>query len=115
MVPTSRESRMITQNLFSKEDMIFAMWASKALRSLGSSAVNAAMRTDSGSRICSKIASRSETSTGRSANCDMRTVLLVLALVVRRDVDLVKRCSPAPHLLDEGVTNRPDAGLILVT
>src|SRR2546423_1753291 len=101
MVPTSRESRMIAQRLFSEEDMTFAMWASKAPRSLGSSGVNAAMRTDSGSRICSKIAARSETSTGRSANCDTRTVLLLLALVVRGGVDLVKRRSPAPHFLDD--------------
>src|SRR5215216_4820404 len=81
---------MIAQSLFSDEDMIFAMWASKALRSLGSSAVNAAMRTDSGSRICSKIASRSETSTGRSVNCDMRTVLLVPGQGVRRGVGIVR-------------------------
>jgi hypothetical protein len=76
--------------------------ASKAIRSLGSSGVNAAMRTDSGSRICAKIASRSETSTGRSANCDMQTVLLVRAAqqVLRCGVDLVKRCPPARHLLD---------------
>jgi hypothetical protein len=53
MVPMRRESRMIAQSRFSEEDMIFAMWASKALRSLGYSGVNAAMRTDSGSRICS--------------------------------------------------------------
>jgi len=59
---------MIARNVFSDEDTILAMWVSKALRSFGSSAVNAAMRTDSWSRICSKIASRSETSTGRSAN-----------------------------------------------
>ena len=71
---------MIARNLFSEEDMIVAMCASKALRSLGSSGVNAAMRTDCGSLICSKIASRSETSTGRSATCEMLTVLLVLAL-----------------------------------
>jgi hypothetical protein len=31
----------------------------------------------------------------------MRTVLLVLALVVRCGVDLVKHCSSAPHLLDD--------------
>src|SRR6266511_5779347 len=112
MVPTSRDSRMMARSLFSEEDMTFAIWASKALRSFGSSGVNAAMRTDSGSRICSKIASRSPTSTGRSATCDMRTVLLVLALVVRRGV---KRCSSAPHLLDDlfgGLA--PDEGLGIV-
>jgi hypothetical protein len=38
-----------------EDEEIFAMWASKARRSLGSSAVNAAMRTDSGSHISSKI------------------------------------------------------------
>src|SRR6266487_51666 len=115
MVPTSRSARMMARSLFSEEDMTFAIWASKALRSFGSSGVNAAMRTDSGSRICSKIASRSPTSTGRSATCDMRTVLLVLALVVRRGVDLVKRCSSAPHLLDDlfgGLA--PDEGLGIV-
>jgi len=45
----------------------------------------------------------------------MRTVLLVLALVVRRGVDLVKRCSSAPHLLDDlfgGLA--PDEGLGIV-
>jgi hypothetical protein len=100
MVPTSRESQMMARSVFSEEDMTFAIWASNALRSFGSSLVNAATRTDSGSRICSKIASRSLTSTGRSANCDMPTVLLVLALVARHGLALVKRSSPAPHLLE---------------
>src|SRR6476646_10073728 len=57
------------------------------------------MRTDSAARICSKIASRSATSTGRSATCDVRTILLVLAAVVRRGVNLLQRCSSGPHLL----------------
>jgi hypothetical protein len=45
----------------------------------------------------------------------MRTVLLLLALVVRRGVDLVKRCSSAPRLLDDlfgGLA--PDEGLGIV-
>ena len=47
------------------------MWASKAARSDGSLAVNAAIRTDTGSLICSKIASRSASSTARRATSGM--------------------------------------------
>jgi hypothetical protein len=74
---------MIAQILFSDEDMICYVGVEGASIARVFSG-ECRMRTDSGSRICSKIASRSETSTGRSANCDMRTVLLGSGLGVRR-------------------------------
>ena len=59
IVPTSRSSCVMARRVISGEAISVAMWASKAPRSSGSSTVNAAMRTDSGSRRCSKTASRS--------------------------------------------------------
>jgi hypothetical protein len=50
MLPTSRPSAVTARMVTSDDALIFAMWASRAARSPGSSAVKAAIRTDSGSR-----------------------------------------------------------------
>ena len=65
-VPTSRSSRTIPKLEQSGENRSFARCASNATRSSGSAAVNAAIRTASGSRIIPKSTSRSVSSTGRS-------------------------------------------------
>jgi hypothetical protein len=63
----------VTARLVASGDVrAFAMWTSNVARSSGFSAVKAAIRTDSGSRICSNKASRSESSTGRSATSATR-------------------------------------------
>ena len=59
-VPTNEESNVTTRTVLAGEFLTVAMWASKAHRSLGSGAVKAAIATNAGSRIISKIASRSE-------------------------------------------------------
>ena len=66
-LPTSRPSRVTARWVTSGEVLTFAMWRSNAARSSGSPETKAAIRTDSGSRICSNKASRSESSTSRSA------------------------------------------------
>jgi hypothetical protein len=62
MLPTSRPSTVMTRFVTPGDVRTFAMWRSNAVRSSGSSAVKAAIRTDSGSRICANKASRSESS-----------------------------------------------------
>src|SRR2546423_931318 len=66
-LPTSSPSRVTARSSTSGEVRSFAMCASKAARSSGSREVNAAIRTDSGSRDCANNASRSPSSTGRSS------------------------------------------------
>ena len=65
-VPTSRSSRTIPKLEKSGENRSFARCALNGTRSSGSAAVNAAIRTASGSRIIPKTTSRSVSSTGRS-------------------------------------------------
>jgi hypothetical protein len=74
MLPTSRPSTVTARVVASGNVRTFAMWTSNAVRSSGFSAVKAAIRTDSGSRICSNKASRSESSIGRSATSATSTL-----------------------------------------
>ena len=69
-LPTSAPSRVIARDTIDGEPSCRAMRASNSARSEGSSEVNAAIRTDSGSRIWSNSASRSSGDTARSATSD---------------------------------------------
>ena len=73
MLPARWPSQITALTVMSGELLTLAMCASKAFRSSGSWGVKAAIRTPSGSRICSNNASRSPSSTGRSATTAMCT------------------------------------------
>src|SRR5215472_4675152 len=74
MLPASRPSTVTARVVAPANVRTFAMRASNAVRSSGFPAVKAAIWTDSGSRIGSDKASRSESSIGRSATSATTTL-----------------------------------------